>query len=79
MNKMSDYCGDCHYKVKEKTGERSCPLNSLYWHFMLRHRENFARNPRVGMVYKSWDKMADDKQQAVLQRADWCLENIDTL
>ena len=79
MQKISDYCGDCHYRVKEKTGGRSCPLNSLYWHFMLRHRETFARNPRVGMVYKNWDKMADDKQSAVLARAEWCLQNIDTL
>ena len=33
INKMSNYCGSCHYNVKEKLGEKSCPFNSLYWHF----------------------------------------------
>ncbi len=44
---MSDYCTDCHYKVKEKVGERACPFNSLYWHFMEKHRARVAINPRL--------------------------------
>lgn len=79
IQKMSDYCGDCHYKVKEKSSAESCPLNSLYWHFMVKHRERLSKNHRIGMIYGNWDKQSDDQKQAVLARAEWCLQNIDTL
>lgn len=79
LNKMSDYCGDCHYNVKQKTGPKACPLNSLYWDFMLRHRAQFERNPRVGMVYRNWDRMADDKQRAVIDYAGGLLAKLDEL
>ncbi|MEP0073209.1 MAG: cryptochrome/photolyase family protein [Marinomonas sp.] len=79
INKMSDYCGSCHYKVKEKTGELSCPLNSLYWRFMVKHRDRLAKNPRIGMIYGNWDKQNDAQKHAVLERAEWCLENIEAL
>ncbi|PSW21943.1 cryptochrome/photolyase family protein [Photobacterium sanctipauli] len=79
INKMSDYCQHCHYQVKEKTTENACPLNSLYWHFMTHHREQFERNPRVGMVYRNWDNQPDENQQAVLQRAKQLLIDIELL
>ncbi|ETX12320.1 deoxyribodipyrimidine photo-lyase [Marinomonas ushuaiensis DSM 15871] len=79
IQKMSDYCGSCHYKVKEKTGELACPLNSLYWNFMVKHRERLAKNPRIGMIYGNWDKQSDAQKHAVLDRANWCLEHLDDL
>lgn len=79
INKMSDYCSGCFYKVKEKTGERGCPFNSLYWHFMHRHRAHLEKNPRIGMVYRNWDKQAASDQDLVLERAEWCLDNLDAL
>ena len=45
INKMSDYCQCGHYKVKERSSADACPFNSLYWHFMDRHREKFSNNP----------------------------------
>jgi len=79
VNKMSDYCKGCHYKIKEKPSENACPLNSLYWHFMIQHRDRLANNPRIGMVYRSWDKQSEEVQQATLERADWCLQNLEVL
>jgi deoxyribodipyrimidine photolyase-related protein len=79
INKMSDYCGDCYYQVKEKVTDKACPLNSLYWHFMQRHREQFEVNPRIGMVYRNWDKQTEESRQATLTRAQWCLDNIEAL
>ena len=79
INKMSDYCRSCHYKVKEKTGSTACPYNSLYWHFMNRHRAQLKKNPRIGMVYKNWDKMGEEAQSLVLDRAEWCLEHLEEL
>ena len=48
INKMSDHCKNCVYKVKEKTGETACPFNSLYWDFLVRNRKKLAGNPRMG-------------------------------
>jgi deoxyribodipyrimidine photolyase-related protein len=79
VNKMSDYCKSCHYKVKEKSSEDACPLNSLYWHFMNKHRSRLANNPRIGMVYHNWDKQSKENQQATLARANWCLEHLEEL
>ncbi len=79
VNKMSDYCKSCHYKIKEKSSQEACPLNSLYWHFMNQHRSTLSKNPRIGMVYRSWDKQSDDNQKATLARANWCLEHLEEL
>ena len=79
VNRMSDYCFECHYKVKEKVGDKACPINSLYWHFMHRHREEFGRNPRIGMVYRNLDKMDDDLREQTLQHAENLLSDLNTL
>ena len=79
INKMSDYCSDCHYKVKEKVGDKACPFNSLYWHFMVKHRQKFEKNPRIGMVYRNWDKQKKEIKTATLERAKWCLDHIEEL
>jgi deoxyribodipyrimidine photolyase-related protein len=79
INKMSDYCGDCHYSVKERTSENACPFNSLYWHFMQRHGDKFSRNPRTAMAYRSWEKMDGDIKRQLLERGEYCLENIEYL
>ena len=79
INKMSDYCKDCHYSVKERFTENACPFNSLYWHFMQRHGDRFARNPRTAMAYRSWDKMDTEVKKSLLLRAEYCLANIESL
>ena len=79
IQKMSDYCSDCHYQVKEKVGEKACPMNSLYWRFMVQHRDRLLKNPRIGMIYGNWDKQDKAQQDAVLERAQWCLDNINEL
>lgn len=69
VNRMSDYCADCYYDVKQRSSEQACPLNSLYWHFMIQHEERFARNPRTSMAYRNWSKMSNQDQALVLERA----------
>ena len=46
---------------------------------MIRHRERLARNPRIGMIYRSWDRQDPKTQEATLTRANWCLQNLDKL
>ncbi|MFC6671531.1 cryptochrome/photolyase family protein [Marinobacterium aestuariivivens] len=77
INRMSDYCRHCEYNVKTATDDDSCPFNSLYWHFVARHREAFAAIPRMQMIYRSFERMVDEKKSALQQRAERLLANLD--
>ena len=79
IKKQSHYCGGCAYRVDERTGPNACPFNALYWHFHHRHRARLERNPRIGMVYRTWDRMAPDQRRDLLARGDWLLENVNAL
>jgi deoxyribodipyrimidine photolyase-related protein len=79
INRMSDYCSGCEYSVKQKVGDLACPFNSLYWHFMDRHKDRFSNNPRIGMVYRNLEKMDESLRVDTLKRAEWILENLDSL
>lgn len=76
IDRMSDYCGDCHFSVKEKTGEAACPFNYLYWDFLLRHREKLGGNPRMAQMYRTFDKMEPSRQRATLDSAQKFLANL---
>ncbi len=79
INKMSNYCGQCRYNVKTATEADSCPFNALYWDFIARNRDRFRGNPRMSLVVKNYDRMAEDKREALQSRAHWLLENLETL
>ncbi len=76
INKMSDYCGKCRYKVAQKTGPDACPFNPLYWDFMIRNRARLESNHRIGRIYATWDKMGEDKQRAYLASAEAVLDSL---
>ncbi|WP_260483681.1 cryptochrome/photolyase family protein [Sphingomicrobium flavum] len=77
INKMSDYCGSCRYKVSKKTGKDACPFNPLYWHFMHRHRDTLESNHRIGRIYATWDRMSDDHKAEYLDSAEAFLETLE--
>ncbi|GAB2628002.1 cryptochrome/photolyase family protein [Belliella aquatica] len=77
IDKMSNYCSGCFYKKALKVGEKACPFNSLYWHFYARNESKLAKNPRIGMAYRTLAKMKD--QEAILKQGDYYLENIEDL
>jgi deoxyribodipyrimidine photolyase-related protein len=79
INKMSDYCRHCAYDYRDKTSQKGCPFNSLYWDFMVRHRDRFGANPRIGMIYRNWDRQSVAQRDATLQRAEWCLQHLEDL
>jgi deoxyribodipyrimidine photolyase-related protein len=77
IDRMSDYCGGCAYKVKDKTGPDACPFNVLYWDFLIRHRERFGKNPRMGQMYATWDRMEAGHKGRVLADAGAFLVRMD--
>ncbi|WP_348721121.1 cryptochrome/photolyase family protein [uncultured Candidatus Puniceispirillum sp.] len=77
INRMSNYCKNCAYKVTAKTGKDACPFNYLYWDFLGRNREKLGHNARLGMMYRSFDKMADEKVMQIKADAEAFFANLD--
>jgi deoxyribodipyrimidine photolyase-related protein len=79
IQKMSNYCEGCFYNSKEKFGEKACPFNTLYWDFYARNRPLLERNPRIGMMYKVWDKMEEEQKKLIIEKAQEIKQNIEHL
>ena len=70
INRMSNYCKSCKYDVKQRVGEKACPFNSLYWHFIDRNKEALSDNNRMSMPYRNLTKMDDDVRQSLMEQAE---------
>lgn len=77
INRMSDYCSDCHFSVKDKVGPKACPFNLLFWNFVHRHRDRLSANPRMGQMVRTWDKMTAPHQEQVLAEVSAFLARMD--
>jgi deoxyribodipyrimidine photolyase-related protein len=69
IDRMSNYCGNCKYDVKQRAGEQACPFNYLYWDFIGRHADRFIDHPRMGMMVRQYRKLSDADRAAVAQSA----------
>lgn len=65
ITKMSNYCDRCSYAVRSKNGPKACPFNYLYWDFIDRNATKLRGNPRMGLAFKTLDRMSEDKRRAV--------------
>ena len=86
LNKMGRSCAGCHYDVNDRTGPRACPFNALYWHFLARNRERLLGDEarpgmlvRLAMPYRTWDRMPSSTRQALLDKGDALLKDLDSL
>lgn len=77
IHQTGDHCKHCVYHPKKKLETDACPFNSLYWHFYQRHRDKLEHHPRIGMVYRNWDKQK--QQTEILAKANSILANLDNL
>jgi deoxyribodipyrimidine photolyase-related protein len=77
IHKMGNYCGHCAYSQTKKTGEGACPFNSLYWHFYDRNRDKLEKNPRIGMAYRTLDKLKNKEE--LLKQAESYLKDLEKL
>lgn len=76
INKMSDYCKNCRFKVSQKTGEDACPFNYLYWDFLARNRKKLQTNPRISMMYKTYDRFTDEKKKTIADDSKVLKDNL---
>lgn len=69
INKMSDYCKHCKFKVKDKLGEEACPLNYLYWNFVSEQEEVFKQNARVGFMVNMYHKKSSEEKAQIKEQS----------
>lgn len=76
IDRMSDYCNGCAYDRKKRVGDNACPYTTLYWDFLMRHDEQFVRNPRVSRQVHAARKLSDVAQ--VQERAQQVLSLLES-
>ncbi len=62
IDRMSNACGHCRYRVDQRSGDDACPFNTFYWDFLIRHEKRFARNTRMKMMLKHVERMDKDER-----------------
>jgi deoxyribodipyrimidine photolyase-related protein len=79
INKMSNYCSGCFYNYKDRTGDRACPFNSLYWDFLMRNQKKLEKNPRIGMAYRTLAKMSATERAEITDKAQSIFNSLENL
>ena len=59
ISRMSTYCKGCAYDPKLRVGESACPFTTLYWDFLDRHKESFAKNHRMSQQVFGLNRLKD--------------------
>jgi deoxyribodipyrimidine photolyase-related protein len=75
ISRMSNYCKPCVYNPKLRTGEDACPFTTLYWDFLDRHKETFAKNHRMSQQFFGLNRLSDLPE--LKQRAKEVLEGLE--
>lgn len=79
LQRMTDYCRGCAYDPRQRTGPRACPFNALYWDFFDRHSTALRDNHRLTLVYRQWQKMPPQQQEALRGQARQLRGRLDAL
>jgi deoxyribodipyrimidine photolyase-related protein len=75
LNRMTQHCKGCAYDPKLRVGDNACPFTTLYWDFLDRHKEAFAKNHRMGQQLQGLKRLSDlpelrERASAVLAGLD---------
>lgn len=57
IHRMSDHCSSCSFHPK-----KTCPITRLYWAYLNRHRDAFAKNHRMSMAMRNASKRSEETQ-----------------
>jgi deoxyribodipyrimidine photolyase-related protein len=79
IKRMSNYCGTCKYKPDVRFGESACPVTTLYWNFLIKHRTQFESSPRTRLMTANLKRISDPDQLAIQEHAKILLNNLDAL
>lgn len=75
ISRMTQFCKGCEYDPKLRVGETACPFTTLYWDFLDRHKEEFAKNHRMSQQVAGIKRLSDLPELKV--RAQEVLSGLD--
>ena len=78
IDRMSDYCGSCHFNVKLKAGAKACPFNALYWNFLMENQAALGANNRLAMPYRNLAKMTEARKAEITADAASVLDGLES-
>ena len=79
IKRMSNYCSSCKYKPDVRFGESACPVTTLYWNFLIKHRAQFESSPRTRLMTANLKRISDPDQAAIQAHAQTILNDLDAL
>jgi deoxyribodipyrimidine photolyase-related protein len=69
IQRMSNYCQGCRFDPAKSVGEDACPFTTLYWDFLMRHKELLAANQRMSLQVKNLERKSGEELAAIRQQA----------
>jgi len=63
--------------VNKKNESDTYPFNYLYWYFLDRNRKKLSGNHRIGMMYRTFERMDKEKQKAIREDGERFLSSIE--
>lgn len=79
VKRMSNYCRGCRYRPEQRTGSEACPMTALFWNFLDRHTDAFARNPRTTLLARNIERFDAAERSAIRATADRVLTNLESV
>ena len=79
IKRMSNYCSACQYKPDIRYGQSACPVTTLYWNFLIKHRSQFDANPRTRLMTANLKKISEEDQGLIVAHANQLLNHLDEL
>ncbi len=79
VKRMSNYCKSCIYDPAQKVGAKACPMTTLYWDFLDRHRDELKANSRAMLMMKNYERLSENDLKAIRDQAVITLKNLDQL
>ena len=74
IKRMSNYCNGCRFKPDKSVGDDACPFTTLYWDFLMRYEDKFARHPRTALQWKNLARINQETRSKISEQAK-CLRN----
>jgi len=69
INRMSNYCADCRYRPGDAVGAAACPFTTLYWDFLMRHRDKLQLVPRMGLQMRNVQRLSEADREQIRAQA----------
>ena len=73
---MSNYCQSCVFKPTEKSVNTHAHLITFIGHFLVQHRSRLSNNPRMAMMYRTYDKMDAQLQETIQNLAHQFIQDL---